>query len=94
MPTNNTKPRPVDFFRHDEDFECAYMGALGFSTRAILQIAKGLTSGQINYRLKKAQIRRMDYRNGVSHVALTVLKGFKPTVQRMVTNHLKTGAEL
>jgi hypothetical protein len=44
------------------------MASMGFSTRAIIR-ETGLTSSQTTYRLKKAGIKRADYRNGESYMA-------------------------
>jgi hypothetical protein len=58
-------------FLDAEDLEVAVRGALGQSTKAI-QAKTSLTPCQITYRLHKANIRRMDYRNGESSVACEV----------------------
>lgn len=85
----NTKlPRRVDWWVYKEDYECAYLGALGFSTRYIMS-KTGLTNGKVTYRLKKASIRRMDYRNGSSPFATVVLKSIRPLMQREVNAFLK-----
>lgn len=84
----NKQPRRVDWWIYKEDFECAYLGALGFSTRYIAT-KTGLTNGKITYRLKKAEIRRMDYRNGESPFASIVLKSIRPMMQREVNEFLK-----
>lgn len=76
-------PRRVDWWVHKDDYECAYLGALGFSTKYI-EGKTGLTHGKITYRLKKAQIRRIDYRNGESHFAAIVLKLIRPVMNREV----------
>ena len=89
-PTTNNKARRVDFFTYDEDFECAYLGSLGFSTRYIIHQTH-LTPGKITYRLRKAQIRRMDYRNGTREVATIVLRSLRPAITKQVTNFLKNG---
>lgn len=58
-------------FLDAEDLEVVVRGALGQSTKAI-QSKTRLTPCQITYRLAKANIRRMDYRNGESSVARQV----------------------
>jgi hypothetical protein len=68
---SNNAPRRVDFRMYEEDFECAYLGALGRSTRNITARTK-LTPGKVTYRLRKAHIRRIDYRDGTSDIALMV----------------------
>lgn len=85
--SNNKQPRRVDWWIYKEDYECAYLGALGFSTRYIAS-RTGLTSGKITYRLKKATIRRMDYRNGSSPFATIVLKNIGPLMKREVNAFL------
>lgn len=85
---NAAAPRRVDWWIYKEDYECAYLGALGFSTRYIAS-KTGLTNGKIGYRLKKATIRRMDYRNGESRFASIVLKSIRPLMQREVAAFLK-----
>lgn len=88
MSNNKNQPRRVDWWIYKEDFECAYLGALGFSTRYIAE-KTGLTNGKITYRLKKADIRRMDYRNGTSAFASVILKSVRPMMQREVNAYLK-----
>jgi hypothetical protein len=82
------KPRRVDFFSYDEDFECAYLGSLGFSTKYIISRTK-LGPGQVNYRLKKAQIRRMDYRDGASEFATIIQRSLRPTLTKQLLHLLK-----
>lgn len=81
-------PRRVDFFRYDEDRECAILGAMGFSTRFIIERTR-LRSGQITYRLKKAQVRRLDYRDGHSDMALLVLRNLRGIGEKQLTQQLK-----
>lgn len=82
------KPRRVDFFNYEEDFECAYMGAIGLSTKAIISRTK-LSGGQITYRLKKAHIRRMDYRDGTSEFATIIYRKMRGAVAPELTRQLK-----
>jgi hypothetical protein len=90
MNTNNkTKPRRVDFFTNDSDYECAFLGSMGFSTRCI-EAHTSLTPGQITYRLHKATIRRIDYRDGASDVASIMLRHMRPAVEKEVTRYLQT----
>ena len=49
------------------------MGQLGYSSRFI-EAETGLSWGQISYRLRKAGVRRKDYRNGSSSLARRVLR--------------------
>jgi hypothetical protein len=89
---NNNKPRRIDFFLHDEDYECAYLGALGFSTKYIMSRTK-LGGGQINYRLRKAHIRRIDYRDGTSDFATIIQRSLRGPLDKNLTHFLKTGME-
>src|SRR5256885_451179 len=82
------KRRFVDFLAMDEDHECALLGALGFSSNYILS-QTGLTPGQIGYRLKKAEISRMDFRNGSSPWAKMMLRNMKETTEPRLTEYLK-----
>jgi hypothetical protein len=85
---SNQHPRRVDFFSYDEDFECAYLAALGRSNKCIIARTK-LSSGKIAYRLKKAKIRRLDYRDGTSDIALIVERALRPGVTKDLTKYLK-----
>jgi hypothetical protein len=87
MKTNN-KPRRVDFFGNDQDYEAAFLGSLGFSTRCIQGNTK-LSPGQITYRLRKAAIRRIDYRDGTSDMARVVLRSMRPTLEKEVMHYLR-----
>lgn len=89
MDETNNKPRRVDFFQYDEDFEVAYMGSLGFSTRAIIMRTK-LSAGKVTYRLKKAHIKRMDYRNGDSDIAILVDHSLRGAIVKNLSSYLKT----
>lgn len=53
------------------DLEVAVRGALGQSTKAI-QMKTRLTPCQITYRLAKAGIKRIDYRNGETQLSRQV----------------------
>ena len=86
--SKRAKPRRVDFGLYTEDFECALLGSLGFST-AMIESKTGLTGGKVTYRLKKISVRRMDYRNGESTMAKLVLRNMKPTVERELRSYLK-----
>lgn len=85
---NGAQPRRVDYYRNTEDHECALLGAMGFSTRFIWR-ETSLSDGQIAYRLKKASIRRMDYRNGDSDLAKMMLRNVRPTAEQQLVKHLK-----
>ena len=85
---SNSKPRRVDWFSYDEDFECAYLAAIGRSNRSIIARTK-LTPGKITYRLRKAQIRRVDYRDGNSEIALMVERSLRGSLSKNLTTYLK-----
>jgi hypothetical protein len=72
----SAKPQRV-VWKSSADLECAIMGALGFSTKFIGE-RTGLTPCQISYRLKRGDIRRSDYRNGTSRIALRVINKIAP----------------
>ena len=70
------RPRRVNFGANAEDLACAVLGSLGFST-AYIEKAVGLSPGQIQYRLHKAAVSRLAYRNGSSDAAGLVLQRVK-----------------
>jgi hypothetical protein len=70
------------------DYESAFLGSMGFSTRCIMH-ETGLSGGQIIYRLHKAKIRRIDYRDGNSDIASIMLRHMRPTIEKEVTRYLK-----
>ena len=79
----------MDFFSYDEDFECAYLAALGRSNRCIIARTK-LTPGKITYRLRKARIRRIDYRDGTSDIALIVERALRSPLNKNLATYLKS----
>lgn len=81
------QPRLVDYMHNREDYECALLGALGFSSRYI-QSKTGLRNGQITYRLQKAHIRRMDFRNGDSVYAKLVLRNMRSVAEPKLIKEL------
>lgn len=80
-------PRAVNLL-HGDDFKCALLGSLGFSTRLIMQHT-GLTPSQIGYRLRKGDIRRSDYRNGESSVAENLLQRARTVAVPALKQHLR-----
>lgn len=58
-------PRRVDFLTDLDDFRVVMLGTLGKSTRYIVRTTD-MTPCQVTYRLKQAQVKRADYRNGTS----------------------------
>jgi hypothetical protein len=91
-----TLPRKVELLKGD-DFKCALLGSLGFSTKLIMEHTE-LTPSQVGYRLRKGGIRRMDYRNGESEVASAMLKKARvvalPTVREHLRNVIQNNAKL
>jgi hypothetical protein len=81
------QPRLVDYMHNRADYETALLGALGFSSRYI-QSKTGLRTGQITYRLRKAQISRMDFRNGQSVYAKMVLRNMRSVAEPKLIKEL------
>jgi hypothetical protein len=82
-----TAPRPVNLL-HGDDFKCALLGSLGFSTQLIMRHT-GLTPSQVGYRLRKGEIRRSDYRNGQSSVAENLLQRSRIIAVPALKQHLR-----
>jgi hypothetical protein len=82
-----TLPRKVELLKGD-DFKCALLGSLGFSTKLIMEHTD-LTPGQVGYRLRKGGIRRLDYRNGESAVASAMLQKARVIAVPAVKEHLR-----
>lgn len=80
--------RLVDFSNNADDFQAVLLGSLGFSTNCIAS-KTGLSGGQVIYRLGKAGVRRMDYRNGDTRIAGIVLQDMEEKAARQVRDHLK-----
>lgn len=89
----NTKtlPRKVELLKGD-DFKCALLGSLGFSTKLIMEHTE-LTPSQVGYRLRKGGIKRMDYRNGESAVASAMLQKARVLALPVVKEHLRNVIE-
>lgn len=81
--------RFVDYLAMDEDHECALLGALGFSSNFIMKQTGLETVGKVTYRLKKAEIRRMDFRNGTSPWAKLMLRNMRDVAEPRLTEYLK-----
>lgn len=73
---------------HGDDFHCALLASLGFSTR-LIHSRTGLSPGQIAYRLRMGAIRRQDYRNGDSQLADRILKQTRTIAVSEVKSHIK-----
>ena len=73
---------------HGEDFHCAILASLGFSSH-LIQKRTGLTPGQIGYRLRMGSIKRQDYRNGDSQLADRILSQSHRVAVTEVRAHIK-----
>ena len=71
-----------------DDFKCALMGSLGFSTRLIMDHT-GFTPGQVGYRLRLGGIKRTDYRNGTSAMAVSMLQKARVMAVPLVRDQLQ-----
>lgn len=56
-------------------FDAALLGSLGFSSKYI-QRKTGLTTGQITYTLRKANVYRREFRDGESPEAKALLRHY------------------
>lgn len=88
MARRKIERRRVDYLSYDEDNECALLGALGFSGRYI-ERKTGLTLGKVEYRLRKAEIRRTDFRNGEGRWAKMMLSNMRDITQPRLTEYLR-----
>lgn len=82
----STKPMRVTW-ANDDELQCAILGALGFSTKMIME-QTGLTHCQVTYRLGKGRIKRADYRNGESAIAQRVMERVIPHRSSEIRNAL------
>lgn len=86
--------RLVDFLDQQKtDREAVLLGAFGFSTSYIESKTK-LSSGQVGYRLKKAGIKRVEFRNGSSRFAKLVLRQVRDEADAMLIRKLQTDGVL
>jgi hypothetical protein len=85
-------PRRVDFQANADDFRAVLLASLGFSNYYIRSRCD-LSDGQIAYRLKKALIKRLDYRNGGSATAQLVVSQVEVTLVRRLKQDLLRIAE-
>lgn len=81
-------PRPVDPVNNSEDYTCLFLAMLGRSNRAIIG-QTNLSQGQITYRLRKFEISRMDYRNGVGPVSDYIDQKAGGFARKALLNHLR-----
>lgn len=88
---NSARPRHVQLLA-GKDFACVLLGSLGFSTRLIVAHT-ALTPAQVGYRLRLGNVRRADYRNGESPVALAMLHKARVIARPVVHKQLRTALE-
>lgn len=79
----------VDFLHNAKDLEAAVLASMGFSTDFI-QAKTGLSPGQIGYRLKRAGVKRAEYRSGNSALARMVLGQLHGKAKAVVTSEIPT----
>lgn len=79
--------RRIDY-RAAENFLCCRLALLGFSTALIVRKCN-LSKSQVCYRLRKAGIRRWDYRNGESEIAGFVIKQTQQATRRDLETRLR-----
>lgn len=87
------RPLTVDFLNHDNDYACALLATLGFSTALICK-KTGLSPCQVSYRLQKARLSankmgRTDFRNGESPMADMVIRVTKKMANVQLIKHLQ-----
>lgn len=81
--------RRVDPVNDGDDRMCLLLAMKGRSNQNIRQ-ETDLSDGQISYRLRSYEIKRVDYRDGVSPLAKAVDKVASGIADRQLNQHLKT----
>lgn len=81
------KSRHKITFLDDDDLFVAFLGEVGWHSRAIAE-RTNMTECQVNYRLHKANIKRKDYRNGESKTSELVIDKCAPQVTRDLRSDL------
>lgn len=71
--------------RKQNRFDAALLGSLGFSNRFI-HSKTGLSFGQINYALRQANVYRMQFRNGESPEAQSLLRQYRNVAENTLRN--------
>jgi hypothetical protein len=77
----------VDFSRNEADLKAAVLASLGFSSDYISQVT-GLSKGQVGYRLRLAQVKRADYRNGRTPLVDLTLRIIMPKARAIVSSEI------
>jgi hypothetical protein len=87
-----TVRKPAQFRRtiHKDPatYEAGTLASLGFSNKMI-QVATGLKAHAISYRLRQAEVRISDYRNGTNNVARHILSHARKFAQEEFTQQLR-----
>ena len=83
----------VSLLSDPDDFHACLLATLGFSVKVITQ-QTGLSGGRVYYRLKKAQIKIKEYRNGVSPIAQLVIDNSKIKAAKQLTTYLHERLEI
>lgn len=78
----------VNFFLNQEDMTVAILGTLGLSTDYIKSMTN-FSDGQILYRLRSANVKRSNYRNGDSPIINGVLKHSRTAAINLVKHSVK-----
>lgn len=81
-----TQPRRVNWANSD-DFDVALLGSLGFSTKFIVARTM-MTPHQVTYRLQKANVSRMAFRNGDSPEAQALLRRHRSVAEGVLRSRL------
>lgn len=90
----DNKPKIKNRRRLNPLTDDAYFQALIFASEGrsdrFIQQRTGLSTGQISYRLKQYEIRRADYRDGTSPMAVAVEREMDSILTGILTRHVKT----
>lgn len=79
----------MDVQNNTQDHLCVILALRGRSNRAIIQ-KTGLSPGQIHYRLKLFDVKRMEYRDGTSPFAVKIDKVTEELAEKALLDHLRT----
>lgn len=74
-------------FESSQDVECACRALLGQTTDAICR-ETGLSKGQVQYRIHKAQIDRMAYRHGRTSFSKVVIDNCYGMAEQIVSKNI------
>ena len=80
--------RRVHFTENADDFRCALLGRMGFSTQFIMRQTR-LSQGQVSYRLRRARIKRSDYREGKLSITTGLIQSASQVSIPALLAHLK-----